>query len=346
LKKSIILIGNFLSGTRGIRSPCEELAKLLPTAGWQVLTASTKPKRLPRLCDMIATVWLQRRNYDVAQVEVYSGSAFFWAEAVCWTLRLAGKPYVLALHGGDLPAFSRRWPGRVRHLLSKAARVTTPSNYLLNEMETFRPDLQLLPNFLELEAYQFRARTRPRPRLMWLRAFHNLYNPQLAPKVLALLVSEFPEMELIMLGPDKRDGSLASTQQVARTLGVEDKITIAGQVPKSQVPFRISQGDIFLNTTNADNTPVSVLEAMATGLCVVSTNIGGIPYLLEHESDALLVPPNDPVAMARAVRRIMLESNLAARLSGQARHKAEEWDTSVILPRWETLLAVVAEGRL
>jgi glycosyltransferase involved in cell wall biosynthesis len=345
LKKSILLIGNFLSPTAGVRSPCEELSELLSRAGWQVLTASLKPKRLPRLADMIATVWLQRKNYEVAQVEVYSGPAFFWAEAVCRTLRLAGKPYILTLHGGDLPAFSRRWPGRVRRLLSKATRVTTPSNYLRNEMGTFRQDLQLIPNFLDLKAYQFRERTRPRPRLMWLRAFHNIYNPQLAPRVLALLISEFPEMELIMLGPDKRDGSLASTQQVARKLGVEDKITIAGQVPKSQVPFRISQGDIFLNTTNVDNTPVSVLEAMATGLCVVSTKVGGIPYLLEHESDALLVPPDDPKAMAGAVRRLLLDSSLAARLSRQGRRKAEQWDTEVILPRWETLLAGVAEGR-
>jgi glycosyltransferase involved in cell wall biosynthesis len=344
VKKSVILIGTFLSGKLGIRSPCEDLAKLLSHAGWKVLTASDKPQRLPRLGEMVAAVWRQRKDYEVAQVEVYSGPAFFWAEAVCWTLRLAGKPYVLTLHGGALPAFSRRWPGRVRRLLSKAARVTTPSNYLLNEMDPFRQDLQLLPNFLDLKAYQFRARTRPRPRLMWLRAFHNLYNPQLAPKVLALLVSEFPDMELIMLGPDKGDGSLASTQQVARKLGVEDKISMPGKIAKSQVPFRMSQGDIFLNTTNVDNTPVSILEAMATGLCVVSTNVGGIPYLLEHENDALLVPPNDPMAMARAVRRIMVESNLAARLSCQARHKAEAWDTSVILPRWETLLSGVARA--
>jgi glycosyltransferase involved in cell wall biosynthesis len=345
LKKSIILIGNFLSDTIGIRSPCEELATLLSNAGWQVLTASDKPGPLSRLGDMIGTTWLQRRNYDVAQVEVYSGKAFFWAEAVCWTLRLAGKPYVLTLHGGDLPAFSRRWPGRVRRLLSGAARVTTPSKYLINEMGTFRQNIQLLPNFLQLKAYQFRARTQPQPSLMWLRAFHKLYNPQLAPKVLALLAEDFPHMKLIMVGPDKGDGSLACTRQVARKLGVADKITIAGKVPKSQVPFQINQGDIFLNTTNVDNTPVSVLEAMATGLCVVSTNVGGIPYLLGHESDALLVPPDDPAAMAGAVRRLLLESNLAAKLSRQARHKAEQYDKSAILPRWETLLSEVAEGR-
>ena len=65
----------------------------------------------------------------------------------------------------------------------------------------------------------------------------------------------------------------------------------------------MNNGDIFLNTTGVDNAPVSVVEAMACGLCVVSTNVGGIPYLLEHEYDSLLVPSNDPAAMATAVRK-------------------------------------------
>ena len=187
-------------------------------------------------------------------------------------------------------------------------------------MQEFRADLQLIPNLLDLKLYQFRERSRPQARLVWLRAFHHMYNPQLAPRVLALLASDFPEVELIMVGPDKGDGSLAAMQKVAIELGVDHRITITGKVPKSQVPFWMSQGDIFLNTTNVDNTPVSVLEAMASGLCVVSTRVGGIPCLLEHDRDALLVPPDNPAAMAGSVRRLLMESGLAARAlrSGQA----------------------------
>jgi glycosyltransferase involved in cell wall biosynthesis len=99
-----------------------------------------------------------------------------------------------------------------------------------------------------------------------------------------------------------------------------------------------------LNTTNVDNTPISILEAMACGLCVVSTSVGGIPYLLEHEHDALLVPPNDPEAMAIAVRRLLTEPGLAERLSRNGRQKAEQFDWSIILPQWEALLISVAQG--
>ena len=106
----------------------------------------------------------------------------------------------------------------------------------------------------------------------------------------------------------------------------------------------MDRGDIFLNTTNVDNTPVSVLEAMACGLCIVTTNVGGIPHLLEHEHDALLVPSDDPAAMAAAVRRILTETGLAARLSHHARAKAERMDWSVVLPQWESLIRAVGSS--
>ncbi|HMV50604.1 MAG TPA: glycosyltransferase family 4 protein, partial [Blastocatellia bacterium] len=85
-----------------------------------------------------------------------------------------------------------------------------------------------------------------------------------------------------------------------------------------------------------------VIEAMAGGLCIVSTNAGGLPYLLEDGEDALLVPPNDPGAMAAAVRRLLTEAGLAERLSRNARRKAESFDWSAVLPQWRTLLRRVA----
>jgi glycosyltransferase involved in cell wall biosynthesis len=100
----------------------------------------------------------------------------------------------------------------------------------------------------------------------------------------------------------------------------------------------LNHGDVFLNTTNEDNTPVSVLEAMACGLCVVSTEVGGIPHLLAHEVDSLLVPPNDVTAMAAAVRRVLTERGLAEKLSRNGRLKTEQFDWSVVMPQWKELL--------
>jgi glycosyltransferase involved in cell wall biosynthesis len=344
VKKSLLVIGNFLSRTLGVRSMAEELALRLSQRGWQVITASKRPQPWPRLFDMMVTAWQRRREYHTAYVEVYSGRAFFWAEAVSLTLRRAGKPYVLNLHGGALPGFARHWPGRVSRLLNSAVAVVTTSPYLLTEMSSYRKDLRLIPNGLSLQNYEFKLRAQPQPHLVWLRTFREFYNPSLAPKVLSRLSREFQASKLIMVGPDTHDGSLGQTQKTASDLNVAHIVSFPGKVPKEDVPVWLQKGDIFLNTTNVDNTPVSVIEAMALGLCLVSTEVGGIPYLLEHDTDALLVRPNDPDAMAAAVRRLLAEPGLARRLSENARKKAEQFDWITVLPQWESLLTAVAAG--
>lgn len=337
-ERSILFVGNFLtpSGIK-VRGVSEDVAERLAALGWSVLTTSGQVSAPRRLADMVATVWRRRADYSVAHVDVFSGRAFVWAEAVGWTLRRAGKPFALTLHGGNLPSFARRWPRRVRALLRAAAIVTAPSRYLLEAMRAYRDDLHLLPNPIDAGAYPFRPRAVPRPHLVWLRSFHRIYNPELAPAVVARLAADYPDVRLSMIGPDKGDGSLERTQCAAEALGVADRVVMPGGVAKRTVAAWLNTGDIFLNTTDVDNTPISVLEAMACGPCVVSTSVGGIPYLLNHEHDALLVSPGDASAMASAVRRLLEEPGLAGRLSRNARGRIESFDWSAILPRWDTL---------
>jgi len=336
-QKNVLLVGNFFSSSMGARGVCEDLGEQLASNGWTVYSTSLKKNRPARLIDIVTTVWRLRKKYGVAHIDVYSGAAFIWAEAACWALRRAKKPYVLTLHGGDLPEFSRRWQGRVIRLLRSAAVVTSPSRYLRDQMQCYREDLQLMPNPLDLKQYPFRLREAPKPNLVWLRAFHSIYNPSLAPRVIAELVKDFPNLRLTMIGPDKGDGSLQETQRVAVGKDVANHISFVGGVPKSEVPGRLSHADIFLNTTNVDNTPVSVLEAMACGLCVVNTNVGGIPYMLRNEHDALLVSPNNAREMATAIRRVLCEPGLAARLSWNARQEVEQFDWSAIFPSWQKI---------
>jgi glycosyltransferase involved in cell wall biosynthesis len=345
MKPGVLIIGNFLSGAGFARGVCEDLAEHLSRAGWRIATASSRPGRWARLRDMLATVWRERGSYDVAQVDVYSGKAFMWAELVCAALRQAGKPYVLTLHGGNLPRFARRWPGRLRRLLQSAAFVTSPSSFLADSLRRVREDILVIPNPLEIGRYPFSIRSEAHPRLVWLRAFHRTYNPRLAPRVVALLAEEFPDVSLVMVGRDRGDGSLQETQDLARRLGVTARVSFPGGVSKAAVPDWLNRGDIFLNTTDVDNTPVSVLEAMACGMCVVSTDVGGLPYLLEDGRTALLVPPDDPLAMAGGVRRLLERPELSERLSRSARQAAEAFQWGAILPKWEALLREGAHSR-
>lgn len=342
---ALLMVGNFLSGAGGRRGVCEDLAERLRSAGWTVRTTSTQPGRVRRLSDMLGTVWRRRGQYAVAQVDAYSGPAFLWAAAVAFLLRRLGKPFILTLHGGNLPAFSRRRRRLVGAVLRMAAAVTAPSAYLVREMKAWRADILLLPNALDVARYPFSLRERPQPRLVWLRAFHETYNPALAPEVLARLAPHEPDVRLTMVGPDKGDGSLERTRAAARRLGVESRLEILGGVPKERVGETLARADVFLNTTNVDNSPVSVVEAMACGLCVVSTDVGGIPDLVRDGENGLLVPPSDVERMAAAVGSLLGDPARAARLSRNGRNTAQGFDWSAVLPEWERLLRGVAGDR-
>jgi glycosyltransferase involved in cell wall biosynthesis len=337
---SALLVGNLAPTSNRVSG---ELAKRLRVGGWSVISVSDRENRFSRMLDMVSTTWKSRKQYSIAQVDVYSGQAFLWAEAVNAVLKRAGKPVVLTLHGGNLPGFARKNPRRVRRLLASAKVVTTPSRYLQGQMSAYRSDLVLIPNGLDLTSLNFQLRERAFPRVVWVRAFHELYNPSMAARVIARLSQIHPNITATMVGPDKLDGSLQRFLAMAESLGVRDRFTVTGRIPPAEVGSWLNRADIFLNTAMVDNTPGSVMEAMAAGLCVVSTDAGGMPYLIDNGEDGLLSPTDDAEAMARNVNSILLDSSLASRLSYRARKKAEGFDWEFVLPRWTDLLnSVVA----
>lgn len=338
VKAPLLIVDNCLSAVTGVRAVAEDLAVHLQARGWPVLITSSKKTRPGRFFDMIASVWKWRREYRMANVVVYSGLAFFWAETICFLLRRLGKPYVLTLQGGNLPVFARRQPRRVTRLLNSAVEVVAPSRYLREQLTPYRAGILLFPNPINLGNYPYRERTHPEPGIIWVRAFHHLYNPSLAPRAIALLTERYPEIHLTMIGPDKGDGSLQLTEQTVRELGLSDRVSFTGAVRKADLPAQIDRGDIFLNTTTVDNTPVTVLEAMACGLCVVSTDVGGMPYLIDHRLDGWLVPSDDPAAMAEAIGALLDDHHLAAAISRQGRRKTEGMDWSVVILQWENIL--------
>lgn len=119
----------------------------------------------------------------------------------------------------------------------------------------------------------------------------------MAADVRALLLKTYLDAELCMVGPDK-DGSMQEFRRYSEKLTLSDKIKITGLLPKNEWIKLSERYDFFINTTDYDNTYVSVMEAMALGMCVLSTNPGGIPYLLSDDEDSMLVNTGDITAIA------------------------------------------------
>lgn len=340
----VLLLGAFLSATRATRAIGEDLAERLVQRGWKVLTASSFVRPVPRLLDSLASIARHRHGFDVAHIDVYSGRSFRIAETCVALLRRLGKPYLLTLHGGGLPAMADRQPERVAALLRGARSVTSPSRFLQRELHPLHHEIVVVPNPIDLSSYTYRERRPLRAELLWLRAFAQLYRPEDAVEVVRALTRDGIDASLRMVGPDKGDGTLGRVRSTAR--GIEDRLEItSGGVAKGEVPAVLDASHIFVNTTSVDNTPVSLLEAMASGLPVVTTDAGGLPDLVEAEREALVVAVGAPEDMAGAVRRLLNEPHLASSLARNARAKVEQWDWQHVLPRWEALLSRSCSGK-
>ena len=155
-----------------------------------------------------------------------------------------------------------------------------------------------------------------------------------------IIVHQFPQAQLTMVGPDL-DGSMESCKKLATEQGVENKIRFTGKLTKEEWIKLAQDCDIFINTSNFDNQPVSIIEAMALGLLVVSTNVGGVPYLVEHEKTGLLVEKENAAAMSEAMLKLINEDRLVAHLSGNGRKLSEHFDWNNLKHKWAELFNTI-----
>jgi len=175
-----------------------------------------------------------------------------------------------------------------------------------------------------------------------MRTFHDLYDPESAVRVLAGLRSSGVDASLTMAGQDK--GLLGATRALAAELAVEDSIRFPGFVSGADKAALFDDHDVFLNTNIVDNAPVTVLEAAASGLVVVSTDAGGVPDLLADGVASLLVPAGDSEVMAAAVRQLLGQPATAERLSSAARLVAERSAWPSVRDQWLECCGRIGRG--
>lgn len=337
----VIYLGNQLSKHGFTPTSVETLGERLKEK-FQIIQASSKKNQLIRLLHMWWTI-IKHRNASYLIIDTYSTSAFVYA----WTsAKLAGwfnLPYIPILHGGNLPNKAKKDTKQIQKYFDAAHQIACPSNYLKVEMEQIvAGNYQVIPNYIDLQDYNYTAKAASLPhgiKILWVRSFHEKYNPTLAVQVLHQLIEKgYKNCELCMVGPDK-DGTMAQVKQLAQQLAVDQQLKITGRLSKKEWIKLSSAYNLFINTTQVDNTPVSVMEAMALGFPVVTTNVGGIPYLFENQKEGLMVPPNNCEAFVDVIEKLYANPELADSIAKHARKKAESWDWKEIRRLWEIALS-------
>ena len=336
----VLYIGNNLSHHGFAPGVIETLGKQLKESGYNVSYAGNSRSQLLRMVEMIYKILTVGRRVDYILIDTYSTLAFWYAYLTGGLSKILGTKYIPILHGGDLPKRLQRSKRACDKLFNNSYANVAVSGYLNHEFEKVGYKTVVIPNSIDISKYPFKLREQSRPKLLWVRSFHRQYNPLMAADVLEGLLQIHPDAEPCMVGPDK-DGSLGEFKDYIRQKGTEEHVKITGKLSKEDWISLSENYDFFINTTNVDNTPVSVIEAMALGLCVISTNPDGIPYLLNDGRDSILVKPGDYSNMAKQISSIMNDPELAKQLSSNARRKAETYDWGAIRENWIRLLMPV-----
>jgi glycosyltransferase involved in cell wall biosynthesis len=352
------LVGPLPPPSGGMANQTLQLARLLETEGVQVsvvqVNAPYKPAWVARLRGLragfrlfpyLAALWRVAGQADVLHVMANSGwSWHLFAAPAIWIGRLRGIPVVINYRGGEAESFLARQHAAVAVSMRRAAALIVPSGFLKQVFEGFGLSSQVVPNVVNLERFTVRPVPPPQRPLQVLvaRNLEPIYDNASALRAFALVRAELPDARLTIAG----SGPLrAELEALAAELGVAEAVHFSGRVDHAGMNALYHSADVMLNPSLVDNTPNSVLEALACGVAVVSTWVGGVPFLVKDGETALLVPPADPRAMANAVLRLERERALAATLRGNGLALVQQFTWASVWPRLLQLYQSVQRPR-
>ena len=347
----VCLVGPLPPPSGGMANQTRQLAELLSGEGFRVAVVQTNAAYRPswvrharglragfRLISYVARLWSQVRDADLVHLMANSGwSWFLFAMPAAVVARLKAVPLVINYRGGEAALFLERSAWAVRPIVQRAAALVVPSGFLQQVFDRFGMSATIVPNIVDLGRFRpTPARAAPGVHLVVTRNLEPIYDNATAIRVLALIREEVPEARLTVAGEGPL---LASLERLAAELGVDNAVDFCGRVANAEMPTLYASADVCLNPSLVDNMPISLLESLASGVPVVSTNVGGVPHLVEHERTALLVEPGDPAAMAQAVFRLLRDTSLSARLRAAGLDHVRRFDWGSVRPQ---LLATYA----
>jgi glycosyltransferase involved in cell wall biosynthesis len=333
----IAIIGPIIIDSKSSGGEGEKLYQKLKEEGYTVYKRSIHRGKFQR---MINTLWFlltKSKEYDTVILLLFSGKAFILEYISAILAKFLNKKIIGVLHGGAFHQFYTNFPNFSDYLFEKCDAVYTPSVFLKNYFLARGTVVQYLPNFIPLEQFKNPEKKRVfQKRLLWVRGFHDIYNPEMAIKTMAELLKKHPDAKLTMIGPDK--GTMESCKELSNTLKVSNNISFIGFVPNNELISYFQNADIYINTTRYESFGVALMEAAGTALPIVSTNVGEIPLLWDNNSNILLCEDGDFVKMSEHLCTLIENDELRDRVAENGQKLTQQFTWSQIGPEWHSIL--------
>ena len=324
----IALVGPLPPPSGGMANQTRQLAALLEQEGISVelvqVNAPYRPRWIGhikgvraafRLPPFLFKLWRAAGRADLLHVMANSGwSWHLFAAPAVWVAKLRGKAVAVNYRGGEADDFFTRAFAWVQPTLKRVDIIIVPSAFLEKVFANRDFVTRTVPNIVDLIHFlpdHTRKRNLAAPHIVVARNLEPLYDNSTALKAFRIVREGVPgaRMTIAGSGPER-----AQLEAMAKELGVADAVEFAGRVDNERMPELYREADLALNPSLADNMPISILEALASGVPVVSTDVGGVPFLVEDGKTALLVPPRNPEQMAVAVLRVLRDESLRNRM--------------------------------
>jgi glycosyltransferase involved in cell wall biosynthesis len=281
------------------------------------------------------------RRADVVHVFSASYWSFLLAPVPAMlAARALGKRIVLHYHSGEADDHLARWGARVHPWLRLADEIVVPSEYLREVFDRHGYATRVIRNVVDTSAFRYRARGPLRPALLSTRNFETHYRVENTLDAFALLRRRFPQATLALAGYGRLESHL---RRQAAPLGAS--VRFVGRVAPGAMPALCDAADVFVNSSVIDNQPVSILEAFAAGLPVVTTGTGDIAAMVRPGATGVIVPADDPEAMASAVGDLLDDSERASGMARRAHAESERYTWPAVRDAWAEVYAERAATR-
>jgi L-malate glycosyltransferase len=324
-KTTIGLVGPLPPPSGGMANQTRQLARLLEESGLAVeivqVNAPYRPRWVQRLRGVravfrlvpyLAHLWRSAGRVDLFHIMANSGWAWhLFAAPAIWIAHLRGIPAIVNYRGGEAEQFLQRRARWIKPSLSRTRAVVVPSGFLEGVFAQWGISTEIVPNIVDLDRFSPAPRKPGPPHVVVTRNLESIYDIPTALRAFAAIRNRYPNASLSVAGSGPLRNEL---ERLAESLHIAEAMRFTGRLDNEQLPELYRSADLMLNPSTVDNMPISVLEALASGIPVVSTDVGGVPFLVEQGVTALLVPPRSPAEMATAALRILGDPALAARL--------------------------------
>lgn len=282
------------------------------------------------------------RSYDV--IHIFSASYFSFVLAptpAILAARLYGKRALLNYRSGEAEDHLQRWRRTALPTVRLVDEIVAPSGYLVDVFGRFGFRARSIFNTVETSRFPFRERAPLRPVFFSNRNFEPHYNVACTLRAFRLVQQRFPDASMVVAG----DGSQREfLEALARELKLRN-VEFIGRVAPESMPQLYDAADIYFNSPDVDNMPGSIIEAYAAGIPVVTTNAGGIPYIVTHGETGLMVERGCHEAMARAAIGLLEDAELATRIARAAHAECRKYSWASVRDEWLELYRELATRR-